>query len=65
MFTMKPRSLWDVAGGALVLTEAGGTVTDGSGRPIDFHPDQRRVQGVIGAAPGACEALARVLSSAP
>ncbi|MEK7866556.1 MAG: 3'(2'),5'-bisphosphate nucleotidase CysQ [Planctomycetota bacterium] len=65
VFTSHPRSLWDVAGGALVLAEAGGRVTDGEGRPIDFHPDRARVPRIIGAAPGVYEALSRVLSTAP
>ncbi len=65
VFTMKPRSLWDVAGGALVLAEAGGRVTDGAGAPIDFHPDRTRVPRIIGAAPGIYEALSRVLATAP
>lgn len=63
VFTMKPRSLWDVAGGALILAEAGGVVTDGSGAPIDFHPDRLRVPRIIGSAPGVHGALARALSS--
>ena len=30
---------WDVAAGALLITEAGGRVTDGAGRPFDVeHP---------------------------
>jgi len=62
VFTYNPRSLWDVAGGALVLAEAGGRVTDGEGRSIDFRPDQTRVPRIIGAAPGVYEALSRVLS---
>lgn len=65
VFTVNPRSLWDVAGGALVLAEAGGRVTDGEGRPIDFHPDRTRVPRIIGAAPGVYEALSQVLSPTP
>lgn len=65
VFTVNPRSLWDVAGGALVLSEAGGRVTDGAGCPIDFHPDRTRVPRIIGAATGIYEALSRMVSTAP
>jgi 3'(2'), 5'-bisphosphate nucleotidase len=30
------ENIWDHAAGALVVTEAGGTVTDIAGRPLDF-----------------------------
>jgi 3'(2'), 5'-bisphosphate nucleotidase len=29
--------IWDHAAGALIVEEAGGTVTDIMGRPLDFH----------------------------
>lgn len=65
VFTVRPRSLWDVAGGALVLAEAGGVVTDGAGAPIDFHPDRTRVPRIIGSAPGVHAAIVRALSTLP
>jgi 3'-phosphoadenosine 5'-phosphosulfate (PAPS) 3'-phosphatase len=30
------ESIWDVAAGLVVVREAGGTVTDSAGRPLDF-----------------------------
>jgi 3'(2'), 5'-bisphosphate nucleotidase len=31
------EKIWDHAAGALIVEEAGGTVTDILGRPLDFH----------------------------
>ena len=31
------EKIWDHAAGALIVTEAGGVVTDISGRPLEFH----------------------------
>jgi myo-inositol-1(or 4)-monophosphatase len=33
-------SPWDTAAGVLILTEAGGTVTDFAGRPFDIYAGQ-------------------------
>ncbi len=65
VFTRNPRSLWDVCGGALVLAEAGGRVTDGVGQPIAFLPDRLRVPRIIGAAPGLFEPLLALLTWTP
>ncbi len=35
------EKIWDHAGGVLVVTEAGGRVTDIKGRPLDFHRGHR------------------------
>ena len=37
------ENIWDHAAGALVVTEAGGTVTDIAGRPLDFSRGARLV----------------------
>jgi len=31
------EKIWDHAAGALIVEEAGGTVTDITGRPLEFH----------------------------
>ena len=31
------EKIWDHAAGALIVEEAGGTVTDVAGRPLEFH----------------------------
>ena len=50
--------MWDHAPGWLLLTEAGGTVTDSEGRPLDFSLGPRLVgnRGVIGAGSAALHA---------
>ena len=49
MVTLRPAYEWDVAAGALIIEEAGGTVTDGNGNALSFnrHPD--RAAGIIAA----------------
>ncbi len=46
------ENIWDVAAGALVLSEAGGAVTDAAGRPLDFGcgPKLLRNRGVVASA---------------
>jgi 3'(2'), 5'-bisphosphate nucleotidase len=43
------EKIWDHAAGALIVTEAGGTVTDIDGRPLDFSHGRRleRNRGVV------------------
>jgi myo-inositol-1(or 4)-monophosphatase len=51
MITLRPSWEWDIAAGALILTEAGGTVTDKKGVPLRFNNPHPQVNGVIGAVP--------------
>jgi len=44
-----PKHEWDIAAGVLLVTEAGGTVTDLSGRPFLFNQAELLVNGVIAA----------------
>ena len=46
-FTRSPKSEWDIASGAALLAEAGGTMTDIHGRPIRFNQRQVKVAGMI------------------
>jgi 3'(2'), 5'-bisphosphate nucleotidase len=43
------EKIWDHAAGSLIVTEAGGTVTDMSGHPLEFHHGRELTanQGVI------------------
>jgi len=45
--THETRHEWDVAAGALLVEEAGGRVTDGSGRPLEFNTPHARFAGVV------------------
>ncbi len=46
-FTRSPKSEWDIASGAALLTEAGGTITDIKGRGIRFNQRNVKLQGLI------------------
>jgi myo-inositol-1(or 4)-monophosphatase len=58
MITLRPSWEWDIAAGALILTEAGGTVTDKEGAPLRFNNPHPQVNGVIGAVPTFHQTLA-------
>ena len=46
-FTRSPKSEWDIASGAALLAEAGGTMTDIHGTPIRFNQRHVKVAGMI------------------
>jgi myo-inositol-1(or 4)-monophosphatase len=46
-FTRSPKSEWDIASGAALIAEAGGTMTDIHGNPLVFNQRFVRVQGMI------------------
>ncbi len=46
-FTRSPKSEWDIASGAALLKEAGGTMTDIHGAPIRFNQRHVKVAGMI------------------
>lgn len=52
MMTFRPTWEWDIAAGALIVAEAGGTVTDGRGGPLRFNGASAQVDGVLAGAPG-------------
>ncbi|HUE77528.1 MAG TPA: 3'(2'),5'-bisphosphate nucleotidase CysQ [Longimicrobiales bacterium] len=52
-----PKSEWDVAAGALIVEEAGGTVTDLNGRRLRFNRPDPYVHGILAAAPALHAAL--------
>lgn len=61
-----PKHEWDVCAGALIVTEAGGVVTDVDGRALPFNQPFPKVRGVVAGAPRAhARALGHVLSSGP
>lgn len=47
MMTFRPTWEWDIAAGALVISEAGGVVTDGFGQPLRFNGPSAQVDGVL------------------
>ncbi|KQI70198.1 inositol monophosphatase [Loktanella sp. 3ANDIMAR09] len=47
MLTLRPSWEWDIAAGAVIVSEAGGHVTDRRGRPLRFNTPKRQLDGVI------------------
>jgi len=46
-FTPHTRHEWDIAGGAVLVEEAGGKVTDARGRPIRFNSPDLALDGLV------------------
>lgn len=62
MVTLRPAWEWDIAAGALLVTEAGGRVADRHGRALRFNRPDARLDGVVAGAPAvAGELLGRVV----
>jgi myo-inositol-1(or 4)-monophosphatase len=51
-FALNPKWEWDIAAGALLVSEAGGTVTGKTGAPLTFNSAEAKVPGLVAAAPG-------------
>jgi myo-inositol-1(or 4)-monophosphatase len=39
-FTLKPKSEWDICGGAIIIQEAGGVILTAKGEPVRFNREQ-------------------------
>ena len=46
--TLRPAWEWDIAAAALILTEAGGCITDSRGAALAFNAPHPQTQGIIG-----------------
>jgi myo-inositol-1(or 4)-monophosphatase len=46
-FTRSPKSEWDIASGAALVVEAGGTITDIKGRTLRFNQRDVKLEGLI------------------
>jgi myo-inositol-1(or 4)-monophosphatase len=53
--TFEREHEWDLAAGVLLVQEAGGTVTDGAGKPFRFNQPRPSMQGAVAVAPGSAE----------
>jgi len=47
MLTLRPSWEWDIAAGALIITEAGGTISNQRGAPLRFNNPDPRLDGVV------------------
>jgi len=50
MITLRDSWEWDIAAGALIVSEAGGQITDRTGSPLRFNNKTPKLNGVIAAA---------------
>ncbi len=57
MITLRDAWEWDIAAGALVVTEAGGRIADRRGGALAFNNPRPLLDGVVAGAPGIAEAL--------
>lgn len=51
MITLRPTWEWDIAAGALLVTEAGGVVTEPGGAELQFNNPHPQVAGVVAGGP--------------
>lgn len=61
--TFEPENEWDVAAGVLLIDEAGGTITDGSGQALTFNRPTPRYRGIIATSPCCLPSLGRELTN--
>jgi myo-inositol-1(or 4)-monophosphatase len=64
MLTLRDAWEWDIAAGALIVTEAGGSATTRAGAALRFNNPHPQVAGVIAGAPGVHAALRDRLTAA-
>ncbi len=62
MITFEKEHEWDVAAAAILLREAGATVTDGLGQPLRFNQPQPSYRGTIALSPDARPAVDLILA---
>lgn len=55
--SVTPKNEWDIAAGVILVTEAGGRVTDLAGKPYQFNQANTLVNGVIAATEAAYEKI--------
>jgi len=57
MITFRPSWEWDIAGGALIISEAGGKVVDRDGAPLVFNNVHPKTNGVLAGTPESINTL--------
>ncbi len=63
-FALGPKWEWDIAAGALLVSEAGGIITNPCGFPLKFNTREAKVPGFLAAAPKLHHILAERMSDA-
>lgn len=64
MLTLRDAWEWDIAAGALICTEAGASVTDKHGQPLQFNNPHPQTPGVLAGGPSVHKGLLRYLDIA-
>jgi myo-inositol-1(or 4)-monophosphatase len=59
--TLEPENEWDVAAGALLIAETGGTISNGRGDDLTFNRPEPRYRGIIAINPYCPDAVTRQL----
>ncbi|XDA98569.1 3'(2'),5'-bisphosphate nucleotidase CysQ [Sulfitobacter sp. LCG007] len=62
MLTFRPSWEWDIAAGALIVAEAGGTCSDATGQVLEFNRPMPCFEGVVAAGAGMHAALLAALA---
>ena len=57
MVTLRPAWEWDIAAGALIVSEAGGRIADRHGRDLRFNNAEPQLDGVVAGGPALVDAL--------
>lgn len=65
VMTFEQENEWDVAAGVLLIEEAGGSVCDGAGQPLQFNRPIPRCQGFFATASGFPDSLASRILTLP
>lgn len=60
MISLTQKNEWDTAAGAMLIQEAGGTITDRNGVALSFNRRRRRIDGILAARRGAREAVEKI-----
>ncbi len=63
--SVTPKNEWDIAAGVILITEAGGRVTDLSGKPYLFNQQDTLVNGVIAASNQAYDRICSIIDDVP
>lgn len=64
-WSLGPKNEWDIAAGVLLVQEAGGLVSDRTGRPFRFNQANTLVNGILATTAAAREEVFRLIQSAP
>lgn len=62
MLTLRASWEWDIAAGALIVSEAGGTISTQRGAPLQFNSVDPRLDGVVAGGPALHRALVEALA---